>query len=45
MGRGPSYKFQQGQMPGPALGSQQPHAVLQAWEGVAGELPSGKGRG
>ena len=37
------YQVQQGQMPGPALESQQPHATLQAWGGVAGELPSGKG--
>jgi len=32
-------------MPGPALWSQQPHATLQAWGGVAGELPGGKGPG
>jgi len=30
-------------VPGPALGSQPPHATLQAWGGVAGKLPSGKG--
>ena len=28
---------------GPALGSQQPHTALQAWGGVAGKLPGGKG--
>jgi len=33
----------QGQMPGAALGSQQPHATLQAWEGMAGKLPGRKG--
>jgi len=43
MGRGHLYEVQQGQMLGPALGSQQPHATLQAWGGVAGNLPSGKG--
>ena len=43
MGPGQLYGVQQGQMLGPALGSQQPHATLQAWGGVAGELPSGKG--
>jgi len=32
-------------MLGPALGSQQPHATLQFWGGVAGELPGGKGPG
>jgi len=32
-------------VPGPALGSQQAHAALQAWGGVAGELPGGKGPG
>ena len=36
------YEVQQGQMPGPALRSQQPHAMLQAWEGMAGKLPRGK---
>ena len=30
-------------MPGPALGSKQPHATLQAWGGVAGKLPDRKG--
>lgn len=29
-GQGQLYEVQQGQVPGPALGSQQPHAVLQA---------------
>jgi len=42
-GRGQQYEFQQDQVPGPALGSQQPLATLQAWGGVAGKLPSGKG--
>jgi len=32
-------------VPGPALQSQQPHATLQAWGGVAGKLPGGKGPG
>jgi len=32
MGRGQLYEVPQGQVPGPALGSQQPHATLQAWE-------------
>jgi len=44
-GQGQLYEIQQGQLPGPALGSQQPHATLQAWGGVAGKLPSGKGPG
>ena len=44
MGRGQKYEVQQqGQVPGPALGAQQPHATLQTWGGVAGELPGGKG--
>jgi len=30
---------------GPALGSQQPHATLQAWGRMAGKLPGGKGPG
>ena len=30
-------------MPSPTLQSQQPHPMLQAWGGVAGELPGGKG--
>ena len=45
MGRGQLYEVQQGQVPGPALGSQQPHAMLQAWGGVAGKLSGGKGPG
>jgi len=32
-------------MLGPARGSQQPNAMLQAWGEVAGKLPSGKGPG
>lgn len=43
MGRGQFYEVQQGEMPIPACGSQQPHAMLQAWGIVAGKLPSGKG--
>ena len=43
MGRGQLYEVQQGQRPGPALGSQQPHAALQAWGRVAGKLPSREG--
>jgi len=42
MGRVQLYEVQQGQMLGPALGSQQPHATLQVWGRVAGKLPSGK---
>ncbi|KAF1526192.1 Zinc finger C2HC domain-containing protein 1A, partial [Eudyptula albosignata] len=45
MGRGQLYEVQQGQVPGPALRPQQPHATLQAWGGVAGKLPGGKGPG
>jgi len=30
---------------GPAFWSQQPQATLQAWGGVAGKLPDGKGPG
>jgi len=43
MGEGQSYEVQPGQMPGPALWSQQPHAMLQAWGVVAAELPGRKG--
>jgi len=43
MGQGQLCEVQQGQMLGAALGSQQPHATLQAWGGVAGKPPSGKG--
>jgi len=35
----------EGQVPGPALGSQKPDVTLQAWAGVAGKLPGGKGLG
>jgi len=42
---GQTYEFQQDQMPGPALGSQPPHAMLQAWGGVAGKLTNRKGPG
>jgi len=43
MGRNQLYEIQQGQVPGPALGSQQSHATLQAWGGVTGMMPGGKG--
>jgi len=43
MGRGQLYVIQQGQILGPALWSQQPHAMLQAWGGVAGKLPDRRG--
>jgi len=42
MGRGQLYEVGQGQMPGPALQSQQPHAMLQAWGTVTGKMPGGK---
>jgi len=42
MGQGQLYEIQQGQAPDAALQSQQSHATLQAWGGVAGKLPSGK---
>jgi len=42
IGQDQLYEFQQGQMLGPALGSQQPHATPQAWGGVTGKLPGGK---
>ena len=42
MGWGQLYEVQQSQVPGPALGSQQPHAMLQTWGRVAGKLPSRK---
>ena len=45
MGQGQLYEVQQGQMPRPALRSQQPHAMLLAWRRVAGKLPKGKGPG
>lgn len=32
-------------MLGPALGSQQPHAILQAWGSAAGRLHRGEGSG
>ena len=43
MGQGQLYEIQQGSVPGPALASKQPHAVLQSWGGVAGKLPGRKG--
>jgi len=45
MGQEQLYEFQQGQMLGPALQSQQPHATLQAWGGVAGKLVVVKDQG
>jgi len=45
MGQGQLYEVQQGSVPGPALGSQQPHAMLQAWGRVPGKLPGRKGPG
>ncbi|GAB0175569.1 mitochondrial enolase superfamily member 1 [Grus japonensis] len=38
MSQGQLYEVQQGSVPGPALGSQQLHATLQAWGRVAGKL-------
>jgi len=43
MSQGQLYEIKQGQVPDPALVSQQPQATLQAWGGVAGELSSRKG--
>lgn len=43
MGRSQLYDAQEGSVPGPALTSQQPHAVLQEWGRGAGKLPSEKG--
>jgi len=40
--QGQLYEFQQGQVPGPAFGSQQPHATLQTCGRVAGKLPGRK---
>ena len=45
MGQGQLHDTEQGQVPGPALGSQQPHATLQAWGRVPGKLPGRKGPG
>ena len=45
MGQGQLYEFQQGQIPGPVLQSKQPHAMLQVWGRVAGNMPGGKGPG
>ncbi|GAB0179562.1 hypothetical protein GRJ2_000421500 [Grus japonensis] len=46
MGQGQLYEVQQGSVPGPALGSQQPQAtLLQAWGRVAGKLPVRKETG
>jgi len=38
-------RFNKAKMPGPALGSHQPLAMLQAWGGVAGKQPGGKDLG
>ena len=43
MGQGQLYEMQQDQVLGPTLGSQQPHAMLQAWGRVAGKLPGREG--
>jgi len=45
MGQGQMYEVKQGQMLGPALGSQQPQAMLQAWGSMAGKLPGEKDLG
>lgn len=45
MGQSQLYEAQHGKVPGPALGSQQFHAVLQARELMSGKLPCGKGPG
>lgn len=38
-------EIQQGEVPGPAPGSQQFHATLQAWDRMTGKLHGGKGPG
>ena len=43
MGQDQLYEVQHGQVLGLALWSQQPHAMLQAWGGVAGKLPGREG--
>lgn len=45
MGQAQYYEVEQGQVLGPALGSQQPMVVIQAGETEVGNLPSGKGPG
>ena len=45
MGRGQLYEVQQGQMPGPALCSQQSHAILQAWKEWLERCPAEKNLG
>ena len=40
MDRGQLYEVQQGQVPGPVPGAQQPHATLQAGGRVAGKISS-----
>lgn len=37
------HQLQEAQVPGPVLGSQEPHAKIQAWRRVVGKLPVGKG--
>jgi len=39
------FEIQQDQVLDPALWSQQPHALLQAWDRVAGKLHGGKASG
>lgn len=36
-------QVQQGEVPGPVLGSQQPYTALQAWGRAGGKMPGGKG--
>ena len=45
VGRDQLYEVQQGEVPGPAFGSQQPHAVLESWGRVSGKLSGSKGPG
>ncbi|KAK4810213.1 LOW QUALITY PROTEIN: hypothetical protein QYF61_012382 [Mycteria americana] len=45
MGWGQLCEVQQGSVPGPALGPQQPHATLQAWGRAAGKCPAEKDLG
>lgn len=45
MGQSQLIDIQQGEVTGPALVSQQPHAILQAWSGVAARLTLRKGPG
>ncbi|GAB0176145.1 hypothetical protein GRJ2_000079700 [Grus japonensis] len=45
MGRGQLYEVEQGSVLGPTLGSQQPHATLQAWEEWLESCPAEKDLG